>query len=105
MPSVGPEFGQLTEYVTEGPVFHRVSLGQHDFGTHHVIGAVLADYVKVFRIVGRVTSLDGTDLTTVIPDGIRTKINTWLANRGYPTVPVGWTYRQLLIAIRNRVTA
>jgi hypothetical protein len=36
------------------------------------------------------------ELDIVISSGIRTKINTWLTARGYPTVPAGWTYRQVV---------
>lgn len=100
-----PDFGQLVEYVTEGPVYHRVALGQHDLSTREVVDAILRNYVKVFRITDRVASLEGDDLNDTIPEGVRARVNVWLANRSYPTVPTGWTYRQLLVAIRDRVSA
>ena len=97
------DFGELVEYVTEGPVYHHVALDQHDWTMREVVEAVLEDYVKVFRITARLLNLDRDDLNTVIPAGVRTRINTWLANRGYQTIPAGWTYKQLLVAIRSRV--
>ena len=106
-----PNFGQLVEYITQGPlvddtygiVFHHVSIDQHGFAEILVLHGVLEDYVKVLRVIKRVLDLSPTKLNTVIPSGIRTRINTWLTNHMYPTIPVGWTYKQLLIAIRDRV--
>jgi hypothetical protein len=42
--------------------------------------------------------LDGT-----IAPAVRTKLNTWLTNRGYPTIPAGWSYRQVINAVYQRV--
>ncbi len=98
-------FGELVEYVTEGPAYHHVALDQHEWTQREVVEAVLEDYVKVFRIVSRVLDLDRDDLNTVIPAGVRTRINAWLTARGYSTIPAGWTYKQLLVAIRQRVTS
>jgi len=42
--------------------------------------------------------LDGT-----ITPAIRTKLNTWLSNRGYPTIPAGRTYRQVVMAVFRRL--
>lgn len=114
-----PEFGQYVEYITQaepvlvdgqqfyGLVFNRVPItdffSDPEQDKDRVIHYILTDYVKVFRIVTRVLNLDGFDLDNVIPVLIRTKINAWLTNHGYPTVPAGWTYRQLLQAIKARV--
>jgi len=43
------------------------------------------------------------ELDNVIPPGVRTRLNTWLTARGYPTIPAGWTYRQVVLAIFRRM--
>jgi len=42
------------------------------------------------------------ELDMVIAAGVRTKINTWLTARGYPTLPAGWTYKQVVRAVYQR---
>ena len=45
-----------------------------------------------------------SQLNNTISTGFRTKINNWLAARGYPErVPTGWTYRQVLTAVVTRL--
>jgi hypothetical protein len=44
-------------------------------------------------------------LDDVIAAGARTRINTWLSARGYPSVPADWTYRQVITAIYQRVNS
>jgi hypothetical protein len=39
------------------------------------------------------------ELNDVIPAARRTRINEWLTDRGYPTIPAGWTYRQVILKI------
>lgn len=43
------------------------------------------------------------ELDNVIPAGVRTRINNWLTARGYPTILAGWTYRQVILAIYQRM--
>lgn len=47
MPDNLPEFGQLVEYITEGPVIHAVALEQHSLDVLPVLEAVAEDYQKV----------------------------------------------------------
>jgi len=46
----------------------------------------------------RWAELDGT-----ITPAVRTKLNTWLTNRGYPSIPAGWTNRQVVDAVFKRI--
>lgn len=43
------------------------------------------------------------ELDGVIPAAVRTKINDWLSTRSLPTIPAGWTYRQVVMAIYRRM--
>lgn len=43
------------------------------------------------------------ELDNVITPAMRTKINTWLTNQGYPTIPVSWTNRRVVRAILDRI--
>ncbi len=45
------------------------------------------------------------ELDGVIGSTARTRINTWLSARSLPTIPVGWTYRQVVLAIFKRLHA
>lgn len=58
------DFGQLVEYITEGPVIHRVPLGQHSLDVLPTLQAVQADYAKVAAL-GRGSVLDADDLATL----------------------------------------
>ncbi len=40
-----------------------------------------------------------TELDNTIAAGVRTKLNTWLTNNGKPTIPAGWTNRQVILAL------
>ncbi len=42
-----PKFGQLVEYVTEGPVIHQINIGQHDLANPYTSESVKADYEYV----------------------------------------------------------
>lgn len=50
---------------------------------------------------------DGTvkwaQLENTITPAMRTKINSYLTAHGYPTIPAGWTNRQAVKAILNRI--
>ncbi len=39
------------------------------------------------------------ELDDTIASGVRTKLNNWLSAHGRPTIPAGWTYRQVLIKL------
>jgi hypothetical protein len=58
----------------------------------------------VVGIVGVTESGDvrWAELDGVIAAGVRTKLNDWLTARGYPTIPAGWTYRQVVRAVFKR---
>ncbi len=43
------------------------------------------------------------ELDGKIATAVRTKLNTWLTARGYPTIPTTWTYRQVVKAIYERM--
>jgi len=45
------------------------------------------------------------ELDGIIANGVRTKLNTWLTARSLPNIPVGWTYRQVVMAIFKRLNA
>jgi hypothetical protein len=110
-----PEFGQLVEYITQaapieqdgeiyyGLEFHHSPITRHEITDLLTLRAVLEDYVHVFRILVRVLDSELSELNIVIPAGIRTRINAWLTSRGYPTIPTRTTYKQFLVAVRNRV--
>jgi hypothetical protein len=44
-----------------------------------------------------------TELDSNITLAIRNKLNTWLTARGYPTIPAGWTNRQVVLAVFRRL--
>jgi hypothetical protein len=115
-----PNFGQLTEFITQGPltdgtygiIINTVPLADHDLaGTTDTLGGdlvlklqnILEDYVKVLAIKSRVMDLTNIQFNAVIPTAIRNRINAWLTARGWTNVPSGWTYKQLLNAIKVRL--
>jgi len=112
-----PEFGQLVEYITQaapvgdyyGLEFHhlpvtRGGLDLDDDGIMDLrIREIFLDYIKVFRILIRELNLNLVELDKTIPRRVRLRLNIWLAARGWPTIPAGTTWKQLLVAIRNKV--
>jgi hypothetical protein len=65
----------------------------------------LAAVPEVVPIVA-VTENGGTkwaELDGTIAPAVRTKLNTWLTNRGYPNIPAGWTYRRVVREIYERI--
>ena len=44
-------------------------------------------------------------LDATIPAALRTKLNTWLAARGYPTIPAGTMLRAVLRAMARQMKA
>jgi len=110
-----PDFGQLVEYITQaapieqngvlyyGLEFHHLPITRHEISELLILRSILIDYVKVFMIRVRELDLDLPELTNPIPNAIRLRINTWLTEKGYPTIPAGTTYKQFLMALRNRI--
>lgn len=111
-----PAFGQLVEYITQaengyGIVINTVPLADHDLAGTDPMGGdpaiklrnILEDYVKVLAIKTRLMNLANIKFNAVIPTAMRTRINVWLTARGWTNVPAGWTYRQLLEAIKARL--
>jgi hypothetical protein len=45
------------------------------------------------------------DIDNVISAAKRTRINSWLTARSLPTIPAGWSYKQVIIAIYKRANA
>ena len=43
------------------------------------------------------------ELDGVIAATVRNRLNAWLTARGYPTIPAGWTYKQVVNAIFKRL--
>ena len=43
------------------------------------------------------------ELDNLITPVMRTKINTYLSNRGYPTIPATWTNKRVVRAILDRI--
>ena len=43
------------------------------------------------------------ELDNPISTVVRTRLNTWLTGRGYPTIPTGRTYRQVIDAVYKRL--
>jgi hypothetical protein len=71
-------------------------------------GAQLTALNALPQVVGivAVTENGGTkwaELDGTIAPAVRTKLNTWLTNRGYPNIPAGWSYRQVINAVYQRV--
>lgn len=56
-------------------------------------------------VVTQAGNVRWTELNGVISLAVRTKLNTFLTNQGYPTIPAGRTYRQVINAVFQRVNA
>lgn len=49
---------------------------------------------------------DGTqwkELDSTITAAVRTKLNTWLGNNGYSTIPAGWSNRKVVETVFRRL--
>lgn len=66
----------------------------------NALAAVVGICVVTEDASTRWAELDGT-----IAAGVRTKLNTWLTARGHPNIPAGWTYRQVVTAVYQRLNA
>lgn len=107
-----PEFDQIVEYVTEGPVFHAVRVADLTaeqpadtaLNRDQLILTVMEGFVHALKIKTHSLDLAAAEWDNPIPIAIRLRINTWLTSRGYPNVPSGYTWRQLLAAIKARLS-
>jgi hypothetical protein len=103
-PNVDASVTPYTGYV------HADSIG--GFGAYLFSGtpAQLTALNALPQVIGIVAVSEAGDvkwaeLDGVIAAGVRTKLNTWLTARGYPTIPAGWTYRQVVEAVYKRLNA
>ena len=65
--------------------------------------AALANVIAIRQVSDG--SVRFPELDATIGAAARTKINNWLTARGYPNIPSGWTYRQVVKEIYKRVEA
>lgn len=103
-----PDFDQR-EYPIHGYVlaFH---LPDSSWGGYLLsgTGAQLNAVNNLPQVVGIVSVTQSGDvrwaeLEGVCPAALRTKLNTLLSNHGYPNIPSGWTYKQVIREIFKRV--
>lgn len=94
------------------PYAGHVHIGNlnHQFGAYMVsgTGAQLVAINALPQVVGivAVTESGGVrwaELDGVIAAGVRTKLNAWLSSRGYPNIPAGWTYKQVIREVFRRL--
>jgi hypothetical protein len=99
----------------------RMSGGEPDIDGLPVRGYCLAAQAGdqgMYLVTGtaaQLTAVDGLpqvyglcaigDLDNVISAAKRTRINSWLTARSLPTIPAGWSYKQVIIAIYKRANA
>lgn len=77
-------------------------LPNYSHGVYLVSGtAAQLTAINALAQVYRICTL--AELDDVITAARRTRINEWLTARGYPNIPAGWTYRQVLDAIAKRL--
>lgn len=95
-----PDLGDLPH----GGCVLMAHLPNYSFGVYLIAGtpAQLAA-INALPQVYRICTL--AELDDVITPTRRTRINTWLTNRGYPNIPAGWSYRQVLDAVAKRLLA
>lgn len=84
--------------------------GPNGFGLYLIGGSVaqLTALNALAQVRGLAVMTDSgathwAELGNTITTAQRTKLNTWLTARGYPTIPVGWSYRQIIRAIIRRM--
>jgi len=93
-----PDFGGLPFY---GFVL-LAHLSNYSFGIYEVSGtAAQLTAINNLTNVYRICTI--AELDDVITSARRTRINSWLTARGYPNIPAGWSYRQVLDAICIRL--
>jgi hypothetical protein len=74
----------------------------HVWGLYLFAGtpAQLAAINAAPNVVGMCTL---ANVNTVVSSAFRTQVNPWLTANVYPIIPVGWTYRQVIVAICERL--
>ena len=89
---------------------HCDSIG--NWGAYLVSGtaAQLTALNALPQVVGLVAVTEAGDvrwaeLDNNLPAAIRTRLNTWLTARGYPTIPTGWSNRRGVREIFQRFNA
>ena len=71
-------------------------------------GAQLIALNALPSVIGLVAVTDNgnvrwAELDDLFPNATRTRINTWLTNRGLQTIPAGWTNRRVVREIFERL--
>jgi len=107
LPNVDPA---VTPYVGHNLIWQIG--GANGYGLYMFSGLVaqLTALNALSQVRGLVVMTDNgvvkwAELDNVITTAHRTKLNTWLTARGYPNIPAGWTYRQVVRAIIRRLRA
>lgn len=93
-----PDFGGLPYH---GHVL-CAHLPNYSFGVYLVSGT-LAQLNAINALPNVYALCRADEFETVITATRRTRINTWLTARGYPTIPAGWSYRQVVLAVGRRL--
>ncbi len=83
-------------------------IGQYGAYIFSGTGGQLIAINALSNVVGIVAVTESGDirwgeLDGVVTPAIRTKLNNFLTARSLPTIPVGWSYRQILIAVYKRL--
>ena len=86
-------------------IFQTANFGLYMFGGSAAQLTALNALPKVRGLVAMTENetVKWAELDTVITTAVRNKLNTWLTARGYPTIPAGWTYRQVIRALLRRM--
>ncbi len=96
--------GGLPELDAATTPYYGYCLGAHAGGWGlYVISGTAAQLTAINALahVYGIASLAALD--NALSDAVRNRLNTWLADRGYPTIPAGWTGRQVVLWLYKRV--
>jgi hypothetical protein len=101
-PAINPE---TTPYVGHVLIWQAGNFGLYLFGGTAAQLTALNALATCRGLVGMSSggAVYWGELDNVITSAHRTKLNTWLTARGYPTIPVDWSYRQVVRAIIRRL--
>jgi len=93
--------------VVGGVLVHYASIGQWGLYSINDKAAAILDWVSkptVYVVSPRTRNAVSrwVEADEVIDPAVRTRINSWLTARGYPTIPAGWTKRQVVEAFVDR---
>jgi hypothetical protein len=96
---VGWEFSPITvdEYI--GGYLYIGSIGTWGAYIVHGTGAMLQELDTLPNVVGICTK---KNIGATVNSTVRTKLNNWLSNNGYPDIPADWTNRQVVKSIFRR---